>query len=86
MAEKAKRDKTTYHVLKRQLGARPEEGTLFELVGLNLQAHNAQAAIRDHAAAAGKDAGGTYVAVPSRSFEEVTVKVETTTVVKLGTT
>lgn len=77
--EKAKREKTAYHVLRRIEAEKPT----FEVVAGRLPANNSEAAIKNYVESH-KGGDGTYVAVPARSFDEVVVKVETTTVVKLG--
>jgi hypothetical protein len=82
--------RTTYHILKRTSGSQDTVGApdAFELVYQALEATSAAAAIRYFAT--GKPDGkhtnaieGSYIAIPSRSFVEKTVKVETTTTVKL---
>jgi hypothetical protein len=86
--------KTSYHVLRRLTfrGITDTDAAgkdTFELVYQALEATSAEAAIKYFAT--GKPDGnhdkaieGTYVAIPSRSFVEKTVKVETTTTVKLA--
>jgi len=82
-AVKPKREKTAYHVLRR---TSVDEGDgVYKIVGKDIAASNGDLAIKLFASKAGDQAEGKYVAVPSRSFVETTVKVETTTVVKLGT-
>lgn len=97
--EKKTATKTTYHILRRLttavalVDATTATGTggkdTFDLVYQALEATSAEAAIKYFAT--GKPDGnhdkaieGTYVAIPSRSFVEKTVKVETTTTVKLA--
>lgn len=83
--------RTSYTLLKRIEPLEPALGVnsvaigkgAFVLVAESVPATSGQAAIKQHAAKAGAEAAGTYIAVPSRSFMETTVKVETTTTVKL---
>jgi hypothetical protein len=82
--------KTVYHLLKRIAPTSsltdPKvvvDAPTFQLVAKDVPGANGQAAIKAHAAKAA-DPSGTYVAVPSRSFTEQTVKVETQTVVTLA--
>ena len=83
MNEKTKdRAKTSYAVL-RATGVNSSDGPgdrvrAWETIA-EVEAANAQDAIRQ----AAKGAEGVYVAVPARSWQPVTVKVETRTVVKL---
>lgn len=83
-----KRPNTAYHILKRTSRRNPEGSTnvspppkdTFELVMQNLEASSAETAIRTFATGPNADANvieGSYLAVPSRSFVEKTVKVET---------
>jgi hypothetical protein len=50
-----------------------------------VEARSAEHAIRLYAESAAAEASGTFVAVPMRSWKPVTVKAETTTVLKLET-
>ncbi len=65
------RTATAYHVLLQinAEGARPT----YQVVAQNVQAANADKAIRVYADKAGDDAAGTYVAIPSRSWKKPTV-------------
>jgi hypothetical protein len=71
------RDKTGYQVLK-LIDTSPGDKA-WMLVAKPVQAANAQAAIRERASTS----GGTYVAIPARSWKPVTVKTETRTIVTL---
>lgn len=68
---------TGYLVLKaRDDNAQPgaERGPTWDEIGPPVEAVSAEAAIRK----AVTDGGGTFAAIPVRSFKPVTVKVETT--------
>jgi hypothetical protein len=69
------RTKTTYHVFLEQ---RQDGAAIYVPVEANVEASNGNEAVR----LAAKQAG-IYVAIPARSFQPVTVTVETQTVVKL---
>lgn len=82
---KAARTHTAYHVL--QAVTDPDKGTVYQLAARDVEAANANQAIRAHVNKLHADkhkADGTFVAVPARSWVETAVKVETTTTVKLA--
>lgn len=56
-----------------------------ELVAVDVEAHNATAAVRSYAEALDQSDGisGRYVAVPSRSWKEIGLGVETQTILRL---
>lgn len=71
---------TAYVILRRE-----PDGT-WRADGVQQRARSAQQAVRqtiELRAEADVDAAGTYVAIPARSFQPVTAKVETQTVLKL---
>jgi hypothetical protein len=72
-----KTEKTGYQVLK-LVDISPGDKA-WMLIDKPIKAANAQAAIRERASTS----GGTYVAIPARSWRPVTVKTETRTVVTL---
>jgi len=76
--EPKQRTQTRYHVLeeKREAGE-----AIYKPVAPNVEASSAQTAIKRFVT--GLTAGGTFVAVPVKSFQPVKVKIETQTVVKL---
>lgn len=84
--------KTSYHILKRlelsppdvPINAETINRGAFVLVGRDITAASSEAAIRVYAGKAGDQAPGSYIAIPSRSFVEKTVNVETTTTVRLA--
>jgi hypothetical protein len=76
-AKPADREKTGYQVLK-QVDTSPGDKA-WMLVGSPVKAANAEAAIRECVSTS----GGTYVAIPARSWKPVTAKTETHTVVTL---
>jgi hypothetical protein len=74
-AEKEKREPTHYHVLKKVANANNESGPTYErLTKTAIGASSTTQAIE--LALADGEGNGTYVAVPERSFQEKTVKVE----------
>jgi hypothetical protein len=76
------RTKTAYHILREiKTGS---EITGYEPVVANVEAASADAAIRAYFDRNTGATGGTFLAIPARSWKPVTVKVETQTVVKLG--
>lgn len=66
---------TEYHILKLVLSSGSEEQ--WAIHARNVEAQGAQAAVRK--AIKDQDSGQTFVAVPSRSFQPITVTVETKT-------
>jgi hypothetical protein len=66
---------TTYVVLTRE-----GDGERWIHAG-NISASSSEAAVRE---AAARNGGGSYVAIPARSFKPTVVKVETKQVVSLG--
>lgn len=66
---------TSYTVLKRDTRQEPHDDT-WVVVG-SADATSSQAALRRVLALNNGGADGTYVAIPDRSFQPVTVKVET---------
>lgn len=75
-APKAKQRPTEYHILKLVAGSSGASES-WTVQARNLEAQGSQAAIRK---AVKDDANGqTFVAVPSRSFQPITVTVETKT-------
>lgn len=70
---------TSYVVLKKD--ARIDGGDWQWLQGPTVEALSAEAAVRK---AIDGDSGGTFVAIPIRSFQEMTVTVETKRTVKVG--
>lgn len=81
MNSTAERTKSTYHILREVKAG--GEVTGYEPVTANIQAASADAAIRAYFDQNNGATGGTFVAIPSRSWKPITVKVETQTVVKL---
>jgi hypothetical protein len=84
--------KTAYHVLRLATPemldvTRLEQAETWEIVARDVAANSAEHAIRLHCTEALKgpkaDAGGMYVAVPSRSWKTTPVKAETKTILKL---
>jgi hypothetical protein len=76
---------TSYCVLREKITPRESQTTdlqdVWEVVGPPVESVSAEAAIRK---AVDGDKGGTYVAVPVRSWNPIVVKVETTRVLKLA--
>ena len=87
MNAKAKAAQTSYVVLKKirstatgaSASSAGPQGTVWEELPSVVEASSAAAAVR----ASVGEAEGVYVAVPARSWQPVTVKVERKTVVKL---
>lgn len=74
-AEKEKRDPTRYHVLKKTAPANNEGGPQYERLTKNAIAASSTTQAIELTLADGHG-NGTYVAVPERSFQEKSVKVE----------
>jgi hypothetical protein len=74
-APKAKQKPTEYHVLKLDTSVGANERWVVH--ARNVEAQGAHAAIRK--AVTASDEAQTFVAVPSRSFQPITVTVETKT-------
>lgn len=72
---KKKAKPTEYHILKLVLSSGSEEQ--WAVHARNVEAQGAHAAVRK--AVKDQDTGQTFVAVPSRSFQPITVTVETKT-------
>jgi len=70
------KQQTAYHILEK--GA----GNAYEIVARNQKAANADAAIRAHVKETKREVG-TWIAIPSRSWVERSVKVETKTSITL---
>jgi hypothetical protein len=75
VAAKAKSKLTEYHILKLDTSAGANER--WSIHARNVEAQGTQAAIRK--AVTASDQAQTFVAVPSRSFQPITVTVETKT-------
>jgi hypothetical protein len=92
LADKKTATKTAYHIFARDQylpgGSGDVDVTSFTqqenwtIVARDIEAANVAAALRKHAET--NDKGGTYVAVPARSWKPVKVTVEQQTVVKVG--
>lgn len=70
------KQQTAYHVFK----AGPE--ATYQLVGPNVTAQNAEAAIKAHVEKSGETTG-KFAAVPSRGWKQLSLKVETRTSITL---
>lgn len=76
---------TRYHVLKKVPAASP--GSMddrWEVIARDVEANGAEHALRKTSATDGLSSGAELVAVPSRSWTPVKVKIETTTSVKFA--
>jgi len=95
-ADKKTATKTAYHVFgvggEFLPGARDpdvdvtsfEPGGTYTIIARNVEAQSPAAAIRKHVESVKDGHGGTFVAVPARSWRPVKVTVEQQTVVKVG--
>lgn len=91
---KTERQTTAYHILASRPNLPGISGDVdvtsftplstWDIVALDIEAPNGDAAIRKHVEGSRGTGAGQYVAVPARSWKPVTVTVEQTTVVKVG--
>jgi hypothetical protein len=79
-APKPKQKPTEYHILKLVDSSGATES--YTVHARNIEAQGSQAAIRK--AVTASDQAQTFVAIPSRSFQPITVTVETKTQMKLS--
>lgn len=84
-AKNTARSKTEYVVLKRS-----NSGTsMWEIASKSVTANNSDQAVRAHAETIAADqtthdGAGTYIAIPARSWQPVTVKIDTKTVLTIS--